>query len=65
MYAHNGLLIGKVVENMGLKPSDLKLKSGLFGTEPWSENIQREIEMKLRIIDFKIYDLSEMLDRCS
>lgn len=38
------LLMYEVMEEMGVSSSDLKLKAGIFGAEPWSENMRREIE---------------------
>ncbi|HDH00808.1 MAG TPA: phenylacetate--CoA ligase, partial [Nitrospirae bacterium] len=34
---------------------------GLFGAEPWSENMRREIEQKLKIIATDNYGLSEVM----
>ncbi len=39
----------------------LKLKIGIFGAEPWSENIRRDIEKKLNIKAYDIYGLSEIM----
>ncbi len=39
----------------------MKLKSGVFGAEPWSENMRKEIESKLNIKAYDIYDLSEII----
>ncbi len=55
------LFMSEVMDEMGVKPSDLKLESGLFGAEPWSENMRREIELKLGISAFDIYGLSEII----
>jgi len=55
------LALAEVMEEMGISPADLKLKAGLFGAEPWSENMRREIEMKLGISAFDIYGLSEII----
>lgn len=55
------LFMAEIMEEMGVNPGDLKLKSGLFGAEPWSENMRREIEMKLGINAFDIYGLSEII----
>ncbi len=55
------LFIAEVMEDMGLKPSDLKLEAGVFGAEPWSENMRNEIENKLQIKAFDIYGLSEIM----
>ena len=54
------LYLGEEVERMGLK-DQLKLKAGIFGAEPWSENMRTEIEKKLGIKAYDIYGLSEIL----
>ncbi len=40
--------------------SDLKLKRGLFGAEPWSERIRERIELELGIEAFDVYGLTEL-----
>ncbi len=55
------LFMAEIMEEMGINPADLKLETGLFGAEPWSENMRREIEMKLGISAFDIYGLSEII----
>ncbi|MDD2619088.1 MAG: phenylacetate--CoA ligase [Syntrophomonadaceae bacterium] len=55
------LFMYEVIEEMGIKRSDLKLKAGVFGAEPWSESMRREIEKKLEINAFDIYGLSEII----
>ncbi|MDI9481163.1 MAG: phenylacetate--CoA ligase family protein [Syntrophomonadaceae bacterium] len=55
------LFLYEVMEEMGVSPSDLKLECGIFGAEPWSENMRREIENKLQINAFDIYGLSEIV----
>lgn len=55
------LNISEVMEEMGIKKEDLKIKAGIFGAEPWSENMRREIEEKLDIIAIDIYGLSEII----
>lgn len=55
------LFLYEVMGEMGLDPSDLKLQCGIFGAEPWSENMRREIESKLQINAFDIYGLSEII----
>ncbi len=54
------LYLGEEIERMGLK-DQLKLKAGIFGAEPWSENMRLEIEKKLGIKAYDIYGLSEIL----
>ncbi|MGI5911641.1 MAG: phenylacetate--CoA ligase family protein [Syntrophomonadaceae bacterium] len=55
------LFIAEVMEEMGITPSDLNLKTGIFGAEPWSENMRREIENKLMINAYDVYGLSEII----
>ena len=55
------LYIAEVMTEMGLSPADFKLKAGIFGAEPWSENMRRQIEEKLQITALDIYGLSEII----
>jgi len=55
------MFLAEIMGEMGVKPTDLKLEAGLFGAEPWSENMRREIEKKLQISAFDIYGLSEII----
>ncbi len=53
-----------LAEVMGVKkvsPDSLNLRVGIFGAEPWSENMRREIEAKLKIKAIDIYGLSEII----
>ena len=45
-------------EDFSLK--DMKLKAGVFGAEPWSENMRAELEEKLGIKAYDIYGLTEV-----
>jgi phenylacetate-CoA ligase len=49
------------MERMGIDPKTLNLKVGLFGGEPWSESMRREIESKLGISATDNYGLSEVI----
>ncbi|HZW81992.1 MAG TPA: phenylacetate--CoA ligase [Candidatus Deferrimicrobium sp.] len=40
---------------------DIKLKVGIFGAEPWSNSLRKEIERKLGIKAYDIYGLSEIM----
>ncbi len=55
------LFIAEVLEENGIDPADLNIESGLFGAEPWSENMRREIEERLKIKAYDIYGLSEII----
>jgi len=49
------------MERMGIDPKNLSLKVGLFGGEPWSEAMRREIENRLWISATDNYGLSEII----
>ena len=51
--------IGETVKEMGLKPEDLDLKAGIFGAEPWTEEMRRDIEKSLGIKAYDIFGLTE------
>ena len=55
------LYLAEEMEELGIKPSDLKLKAGIFGAEPWSDNMRREIEERLGLKAIDIYGLSEVI----
>jgi len=55
------LFMHEVMQEMDIEPADLKLKAGIFGAEPWSESMRREIENKLEIDAYDIYGLSEII----
>jgi phenylacetate-CoA ligase len=49
------------MEQMGIDPKSLSLRLGLFGAEPWSEAMRREIESRLFITATDNYGLSEII----
>lgn len=51
--------IGESLAEMGYKPEDNKLKAGIFGAEPWTEEMRRGIEKSLGIKAYDIYGLTE------
>ncbi len=51
--------IGETLHKMGYGPDDIKLKAGIFGAEPWTEEMRREIERLLGIKAYDIYGLTE------
>jgi phenylacetate-CoA ligase len=55
------LNIAEVMAEENVDCSQLRLKCGLFGAEPWSEGMRREIEKKLHIHALDIYGLSEVI----
>jgi phenylacetate-CoA ligase len=56
------LYMAEVAAEMGINvKKQLHLKAGVFGAEPWSENMRKEIEAKLNIKAFDIYGLTEIV----
>jgi phenylacetate-CoA ligase len=55
------LYLAEAINENGISPDSLKLKAGVFGAEPWTEEMRREIEDKLRIKAVDIYGLSEII----
>ena len=51
--------IGETLKEMGYKPEDIPLKAGIFGAEPWTEEMRRGIEATLGIKAYDIYGLTE------
>lgn len=51
--------IGETLKDMGLSPDDIDLKAGIFGAEPWTEEMRRDIEKSLGIKAYDIYGLTE------
>ena len=51
--------IGEYLKEHGYKPSDNKLKAGIFGAEPWTEEMRHSIEEALGIKAYDIYGLTE------
>ncbi|RMG67585.1 MAG: phenylacetate--CoA ligase, partial [Nitrospirae bacterium] len=55
------LNIADVMKQEGISPDELKIRVGVFGAEPWSENMREEIEQRLGIDAIDIYGLSEII----
>jgi phenylacetate-CoA ligase len=55
------LFLAEAIEDAKIKRDDLKLRVGVFGAEPWTENMRKEIESKLNIKAIDIYGLSEVI----
>ncbi len=51
--------IGESLKERGYKPEDNKLKAGIFGAEPWTEEMRKDIEKSLGIKAYDIYGLTE------
>lgn len=55
------LNLADTMADMGVDPGKLKLRVGIFGAEPWSEQMRQELEKRLQIKAIDIYGLSEVL----
>jgi phenylacetate-CoA ligase len=55
------LMIADTIAEMGININSLSLKYGLFGAEPWSEAMRKEIQDKLKIVATDNYGLSEVM----
>ena len=55
------LYLAEAISESGISRGALKLRVGVFGAEPWTENMRKEIEAKLQIRAIDIYGLSEII----
>lgn len=51
--------IGEYLKEQGYKPEDIPLKAGIFGAEPWTEEMRQNIQNTLGIKAYDIYGLTE------
>ncbi|WP_263262157.1 phenylacetate--CoA ligase PaaK [Pseudomonas sp. RIT-PI-S] len=49
------------MERQGLSAEQLSLRLGIFGAEPWTDELRRSIEQRLGITALDIYGLSEIM----
>lgn len=54
------IFLGTEIEKAGMSVDDFSLVGGVFGAEPWTENMRKEIERTLHIDALDIYGLSEI-----
>jgi len=54
------MYLGETIKEMGVK-DQLKLKAGIFGAEPWTEDMRREIENSLGLKAYDVYGLTEIM----
>ena len=55
------LYIADEMAEAGVKKEDLKLRVGVFGAEPWTEEMREQIEERLGLKAYDIYGLSEIM----
>lgn len=54
------MYLGETVKELGVK-NQLKLKAGIFGAEPWTEEMRYQIEETLGIEAYDVYGLTEIM----
>ena len=52
--------IGETLKEQGYTPDQIPLKYGIFGAEPWTEEMRKDIEKTLGIKAYDIYGLTEI-----
>lgn len=55
------LHIAEVLRAGGCSKEDISLKAGIFGAEPWTDGMRREIEEQLGLKAYDIYGLTEIV----
>ncbi|MDD4797648.1 MAG: phenylacetate--CoA ligase [Eubacteriales bacterium] len=55
------LYLAEEMDREGIKPEELMLRYGVFGAEPWTEGMRKQIENRLGIRASDIYGLSEVM----
>ncbi len=55
------LFMAEEAIEMGLDPTAFKLKVGIYGAEPWTHNMRKEIEARWNLKAVDIYGLSEII----
>jgi phenylacetate-CoA ligase len=55
------MFIAETMRDMGIKKEDIKLKAGLFGAEPWTQEMRKNIEDMLGLKAYDIYGLTEII----
>ena len=55
------LNLADAMRDAGIDPTELRLRVGIHGAEPWSVNMREEVERKLGLRAVDIYGLSEII----
>ncbi len=55
------MFLAEAMDEEKIDRSTIRLKAGVFGAEPWTEEMRQEIESKLNILAIDIYGLSEII----
>lgn len=54
------LYLAEAIHESGIPLEEFQLRIGVFGAEPWTENMRKELEEKLNIKAYDIYGLTEI-----
>jgi len=54
------LYLAETIHNSDIPLSEFKLRIGVFGAEPWTDNMRKELEEKMNIKAYDIYGLTEI-----
>lgn len=55
------MFLAESLEEAGIKPEELSLRIGIFGAEPWSNEMRKKIEEGIGLTAYDIYGLSEIM----
>ena len=55
------MYLGEALEEAGIPLENIKLKAGIFGAEPWTDEMRKKIEEKLGLKAYDIYGLTEIM----
>ncbi len=55
------LHLSEAIAASGIPREEFRLRIGIFGAEPWTDNMRKEIEQSLGIKAYNIYGLSEIM----
>ena len=55
------MYLGESAQKAGIDTTKLPLRAGIFGAEPWTEEMRKEIEKSLNIKAYDIYGLTEIM----
>ncbi|MBQ7012225.1 MAG: phenylacetate--CoA ligase [Clostridia bacterium] len=55
------MFLAETAEKQGIPKENFKLKAGIFGAEPWTEEMRHEIEKRLGLEAFDVYGLTEII----
>ncbi|MBE6734605.1 MAG: phenylacetate--CoA ligase [Ruminococcaceae bacterium] len=58
------MYIAEQIKAKGIDPKTLSLKAGIFGAEPWTEEMRHQIEEMLDIKAYDVYGLTEIMGPC-